>query len=121
VSDVVDAGDGTVYIGGLFGNVNGAAKTAKVARINATTGAVVSTFKSPSPAGGISDMQLSNGRLYIGGAFTAVGGQPRTLLAALNATTGADTNTLAANVTDTWNGGSIGIKHFDISDNGSTW
>jgi hypothetical protein len=120
VSEVVDAGDGTVFIGGLFGNVNGAAKTAKVARINATTGAVVSTFKSPAPAGGISDMQLVNGKLYIGGAFTAVGGHPRTLLAALNPTTGADTNSLAVTFTDTWNGGALGIKHFDISDDGST-
>ena len=31
-----------------------------------------------APAGGISDMQLANGKLYIGGAFTAVGGHPRT-------------------------------------------
>jgi hypothetical protein len=120
VSEVVDAGDGTVYIGGLFSSVNGAKSTAKVARINATTGAVVSTFKSPKPVGGISDMQLANGKLYIGGAFTSVSGHPRTLLAALNATTGADTNTLGVTFTDTWNGGALGIKHFDISDDGST-
>ena len=47
VFDVVDAGDGTVFIGGLFASVNGAAKTQKVARINATTGAVVSDLQVP--------------------------------------------------------------------------
>ena len=35
-------------------------------------------------------MQLSGGKLYIGGSFTTVGKQPRTLLAALNPATGAD-------------------------------
>ena len=46
--------------------------------------------------------------------------QPRTLLAALNPTTGADTGAMALTFADTWNGGTIGIKHFDISDDGST-
>ena len=120
VTEVVDAGDGTVYIGGLFSKVNGVAKTAKVAQINATTGAVVTAFKAPALNGGLSDIQLINGRLYISGAFTTVGGQPHTLLTALNPTTGADTNTLNVSFTDTWNGGALGIKHFDISDSGST-
>lgn len=120
VFEVVDAGDGTVFIGGLFSKVNGAAKTQKVARINATTGAVVATFKSPNPNGQITDMQLSGGKLYIGGSFTTVNKQPRTLLAALNPATGADTGSTALTFADTWNGGTIGIKHFDISDDGTT-
>ena len=119
VSEVVDAGDGTVFIGGLFSKVNGVARTGKVARINATTGAVVTTFKSPALNGGLSDMQLVNSKLYISGGFTTVAKQPHTLLAALNPLTGADTNTLDVSFTDTWNGGALGIKHFDISDNGS--
>jgi Malectin domain len=120
VTEVVDAGDGTVFIGGLFANVNGAAKTGNVARINATTGAVVTTFKSPKFNGGIADMQLINDKLYVGGSFTTVAGLPRTLLAALNPTTGADTGSLAVTFSDTWNGGTIGLKHFDISDNGQS-
>ena len=39
VSEVVDAGDGTLYIGGLIATVNGT-KANKVARIDATTGAL---------------------------------------------------------------------------------
>ncbi len=120
VSEVIDAGDGTVFIGGAFANVNGAAQTQRVARINATTGAVVTTFKSPNPNKAINDMQLINNKLYIGGSFTKVGSPARTLLAALDPTTGADTGTVALTFADTWNGGSIAVKHFDISDNGQT-
>lgn len=120
VSEVVDAGDGTVFIGGAFANVNGAASTARVARINATTGAVITTFKSPPPNKAINDMQLINNKLYIGGSFTKVGTATRTLMAALDPTTGADTGTVGLTFSGTWNGGSIAIKHFDISDNGQT-
>ncbi len=118
VADIVDAGDGTVYIGGLINQVNGTTRS-KVARINATTGALVTTFKPPTINGSVTDMQLVNGRLYIGGAFTTVGGVPRTLLAALDPTTGADTGTVAFTFAGLWNGGTLGVKHFDISDNGA--
>ena len=47
VADIVDAGDGTVYIGGLINQVNGTSRS-KVARINATTGALVTAFKPPT-------------------------------------------------------------------------
>jgi hypothetical protein len=49
-----------------------------------------------------------------------MGGQPQDLLAALDPTTGANTGHLGLDFADTWNGGSLGIKHFDISDDGST-
>lgn len=120
VFDIVDAGDGTVYIGGLFSSVNGAANTGKVARLDAATGAVIATFKSPKPNVGVTDMHLINARLYIGGGFTALAGKPRSLLAALNPDTGADTGSVALNFTDTWNGGSLSLKHLDISDDGRT-
>jgi hypothetical protein len=119
VSEVVDAGDGTVYVGGLIATVNGV-KRSKVARIDATTGALITAFKPPTINGAVNDMQLINGRLYIGGSFTTVGGQPRTLLAALSPTTGADTGTVNFAFADPWNGGALGIKHFDIADDGAT-
>ena len=80
---------------------------------------MVTTFKPPTINGSVNDMQLVNGRLYIGGAFTTIGGVPRTLLAALNPTTGADTGTVAFTFAGLWNGGTLGVKHFDISDNGA--
>jgi hypothetical protein len=120
IFDVVDAGDGTIYIGGNFANVNGATKTAKVAHLDATTGAVISTFKVAKLNGLVHDMQLINGRLYVGGNFTTVAGLPNTLLAALNPTTGANTGHLNLAFSDLWNGGTLDVKHFDVSDNGAT-
>lgn len=119
VFDVVDAGDGTVFIGGSFSSVNGAANTSRVAKINATTGAVNTTFRSPRPNVGLTDMQLSGGKLYIGGGFSTLAGVPRSILAAIDPTTGADTGSVAFTFTEPWNGGALGIKHFDISDDGS--
>jgi Malectin domain len=118
VADIVAAGDGTVYLGGDFASVNGAANTGKVARIDAKTGAVVARFRAPAIKGPVSGLRLANDRLYIGGGFTAVAGKPRTLLAALSPTTGADTGSVDFSFAGPWHGGSIGIKRFDISDNG---
>lgn len=120
VFDVADAGNGNVYIGGAFASVNGVGKTRRVALIDTATGAPVSGFRSPVPNKAVYDLQLQGGRLYIGGPFTAVNGVPRTLLAALNPTTGADTGTVNLAFSGTWNGGTIGVKHFDVSDDGST-
>ncbi len=119
VTEVVDAGDGTVYIGGTFTSVNGTATPGHVAQLNATSGDLVTTFKAPKSNGSINDMQLVNGKLYIGGSFTTVGGQPQTLLAALNPSTGADTGQMNLTFSDTWNGGTMAVKHFDISNDGS--
>jgi hypothetical protein len=121
VAEVVDAGDGsTVYIGGRFTSVNGTAVPGRIARINATTGALVTAFNAPRISGGVTDMQLVNGRLYVGGSFTTVGGQPNDLLMALNPTTGANTGHLNLDFANTWNGGALTVKHFDISDDGTT-
>ena len=119
VFDVADAGDGNIFIGGAFSSVNGVSKTKRIAKINTTTGAPVTTFKSPSPNIAISDIQVSNGRLVIAGGFTTIAAQPRSLMAALNPTTGADTGFINFTFSDTWNGDALGIKHFDISDDGS--
>lgn len=95
VWDVIPAGDGvSVYVGGQFNNVDGRAGTSRVARINVTTGQVISTFRSPGFDNIVTDLQLANGRLYVGGYFKTVAGQPRTGLVALNPTTGALTDHL---------------------------
>lgn len=119
VYDVADAGNGNIYIAGAFANVNGVSKTRRIAMINATTGAPVTTFKSPIPDQLVSDIQLVGGRLYIAGSFVNVGGVPRTLVAALNPATGADTGFVNLTFSDTWNGGSISVRHMDVSDDGS--
>jgi PKD repeat protein len=79
----------TVYIGGAFTTVNGAAAQF-VAELNTTTGALVPGF---TPAkfnfGYINDMVARGNRLYVAGTFTTVGGKPHAGIASLNATTGA--------------------------------
>ncbi|MCH1867532.1 malectin domain-containing carbohydrate-binding protein [Nocardioides sp. CFH 31398] len=95
VWDVVPAGDGvSVYVGGQFSNVDGLARTNRVARINVSTGQVMTTFRSPGFDNIVTDLQLVNGRLYVGGYFKTVGGLPRVGLVALNPTTGALTDHL---------------------------
>jgi|GEM_PF-4311867 hypothetical protein len=44
---------------------------------------------APSPDGAVNGLALFNGRLYVGGAFGNIGGQPQAYLAALSPTNGA--------------------------------
>ncbi|OLT29807.1 hypothetical protein BJF79_40320 [Actinomadura sp. CNU-125] len=80
--------DGTVYVGGRFKNVAGAA-TGPVARLQVSTGKVVTSFKPAVPRGKVATMVRRGNRLYIGGTFTQVAKKTVTGLARLNATTGA--------------------------------
>jgi hypothetical protein len=119
IFDVLPAGDGDVYVAGMFTNVNGAARTNRVARIDVATGAVVASFRSPGFNNRVTDIHLANGKLYVGGWFSEVGGQPRTALAALDPSTGADTGSVALTFTDTWNGGTVGLSKFAMTPDGS--
>ncbi|WP_299057118.1 malectin domain-containing carbohydrate-binding protein [uncultured Nocardioides sp.] len=95
VWDVVPAGDGvSVFVGGQFSNVDGVARTNRIARINVTTGQVMSSFRSPGFDNIVTDLHVANGRLYVGGYFKTVGSTPRVGLVALDAATGAVTNHL---------------------------
>ena len=131
VWDVIPAGDGvSVYVGGQFTNVGGAAATNRVARINVNTGQVMSTFRSPGFDNIVTDLELANGRLYVGGYFKTAGGQPHVGLVALNPTTGALTDHLdPITFTDvfldsptaaipTGNRG-VGVEKFSITPDGS--
>jgi outer membrane protein assembly factor BamB len=81
------ASSGTVYLGGSFSNVGGSSRS-RLAAVDATTGAVVSSF-APRPDGAVSSLALSSGTLYAGGSFLNVNGTARASLAAFDATTGA--------------------------------
>jgi hypothetical protein len=86
---------GTVYVAGAFKTVNGV--KARVALLDATTGAIVPGWKTPPMDAVINKLVLANGQLFVGGYFTTVNGKPRNGLATLNPTTGAltDYSTLA--------------------------
>ena len=76
------SGDGTrLYVGGPFTNVNGQSKS-YLAALSTNTGALDSTFKSPTPNGSVYDLEVSGGRVYT--AESGAGGAA----AAYNTSTG---------------------------------
>jgi hypothetical protein len=78
----------TVYAGGAFKTVNGAAQRG-VTRLSLSTGARIASFRASVNWGDVRAVAVSGSRLYAGGTFSAVNGVARTALARLNAVTGA--------------------------------
>lgn len=81
---------GTVYVGGAFTTVDGV--NARLALLDATTGAIVAGWKTPPMSAVVNKLVLANGQLFVGGYFTTVNGKPRNGLATLSPTTGTLTN-----------------------------
>jgi len=91
----------TLYIGGKFTQVRPPAGTAgqtlavgRVAAIDVDTGAPIRTWNpnvtsNDGTAPIVRSLAVKNGRVYIGGEFTTVGGQARRNLAAVSPATGA--------------------------------
>ena len=104
----------TLYIGGKFTQVRPPAGTSgqalavnRVAAIDVVTGAPVSAFRPAVTSNDgttpiVRSLAAKNGRVYIGGSFTTVGGQARRNLAAVSPTSGALDTAFSATVgTDT--------------------
>jgi hypothetical protein len=88
IDSIVAGPDGnSLYLGGEFPTI-GTKHTKKLAKLNATTGAVITAFKATAD-NKVSDLAIGNGLLYLGGDFQNVDGQPRAGLAAVDLTTGA--------------------------------
>ncbi|HWG98533.1 MAG TPA: delta-60 repeat domain-containing protein [Pilimelia sp.] len=80
--------DNTVYVGGYFKTVNGAASRG-LARLSLATGARDTSFRAAINWGDVRALARHGDRLYAGGTFSAINGVPRTALARLSASTGA--------------------------------
>ena len=77
-----------LFVGGSFNTVNGVAKQ-KVASLNLTTGAPLTTFGFTSNTNNqVQSLAATNSTLYVGGRYTRVNGQLRTGLAAVNTASG---------------------------------
>lgn len=89
VTAVEASPDGTkLFVGGSFNTVNGVAKQ-KVASLNLTTGAPLSTFGFTNNTNNqVTALAATNSTLYVGGRFSRVNGVLRTGLAAVNAASG---------------------------------
>jgi hypothetical protein len=90
----------TLYIGGKFtsvrenpsGESGASVDVSNVAAIDVATGAAIPTW-TPQVTGGdsasVHALAVKDGRVFIGGTFTAVDGQPRQNLAAVDAAGGS--------------------------------
>ena len=89
VNAVESSPDGTkLFVGGSFNTVNGVTKQ-KVASLNLTTGAPLTTFGFTNNTNNqVQALAATNSTVYVGGRFTRVNGALRTGLAAVNAASG---------------------------------
>ncbi|TIC81854.1 PKD domain-containing protein [Nocardioides sp. GY 10127] len=79
---------GTVYVAGSFKTINGATAR-RVALLNVSTGALVTSFSGPAFNGKVNALWQQGTHLIVGGNFDTVGGETHSGLVSLNATTGA--------------------------------
>lgn len=84
---------GSIYIGGEFTTVNGIARPA-IAKLDATTGALDTTFDPAINHGRVTEIHLVDGRLLVSGTF-------QSRLVALNPTTGKNTGYINLPITGT--------------------
>ena len=86
---------GSIYVAGNFTSIGGTAQ-GYIAKLSVDGIGDVDSSWNPAADGGVSAMALDDGgSLYVGGAFTQIGGQPRARIARLSAATG--------NADATWN------------------
>ena len=110
VTSVLPTGDGqTVWIAGGFNNLNGET-VRNLAKVDLATGQRVTSFSPPAFNGRVHDIHLRNGKLYVTGRFTTAGGEPRTLLAAVDPLSGALDPDVRADFADPRSGGHLTIK-----------
>jgi hypothetical protein len=79
-----------VYVGGTFSQVDG--KSMRVALLDTRTGRLVPGWHPSAMNSGVNKLVLAGGRLFVGGAFTTVGGHAHHGLASLAPTTGKVTS-----------------------------
>ncbi len=77
----------TIYVGGAFTTVNGTTAS-HVVVLDATTGAVVSSFRAAVSNGSVQTLAQSGSHLFLGGYFTTVGGAAHVGIASIDASTG---------------------------------
>ena len=77
----------TLYIGGSFTTVNGTSR-ARIAAVNATTGALVTAF-TPNPNRVVRSIESTSSTVYLGGDFTTIRNTSQAYLASVTAATGA--------------------------------
>jgi len=107
----------TVYLGGSFKTVNGAAQRG-LARVAVSDGARISGFGASINWGDVRSLKSRGNRLYAGGTFTKINGIPRVGLARVSAGSG----TVDAGFNPRISAPGLSrprVEHFDISPDGT--
>jgi len=108
-----------VYLAGAFTSVNGHKRTGRIARLKVADGKVDTRFASPGVNDTIRDLAYADGRYYISGYFTKVGGRTREYIAALSAS-GHDTGRVSLRFSGTNRKGRTHIRAMDIAPGGGS-
>jgi Domain of unknown function (DUF5122) beta-propeller len=88
IADAIVISGTSVYVGGYFQHFAGV-PAARIAKLDAATGAADTTFTAaPGADGPVATLAISGNQLYVGGSFTHYAGVS-TALARVNATSGA--------------------------------
>ena len=118
VTSIIASADGaSIYVGGYFTSVNGAAAS-RLVRLDRATGARVAGFNPPALTGPVRDLRLVANRLWVAGHFTHVGGTAQRALATLNPATGARDPFMSATIAGVHNGGTTRVLKIDITPDG---
>ncbi len=91
-------GNGSLFIGGVFSNINEQAQS-RLARVSATGAGLLDVAWSPGADGSVDALAWSQGALFVGGVFGEIGGLPRLAIAKIAASGVVDPD---------WNPGSGG-------------
>ena len=119
VEALAPSADGrSVFVGGSFGQLNGAA-VEKLVKLDATTGAIEPGFKV-AVRSSVKDLAVSGSRLYMAGGFSTVNGQARRGLAAVDAATGALDAGIDVPFTDPHQGSAPRVESIAVSPDGAT-
>ena len=117
--DALATDGSSLFVGGLFSNVNGSSAK-RIVKLDPTSGQAISAFNANISSGAsVLTMAMRGGSLFIGGAFSVINGQSRGRLAALDPTTGAVDPSLNISFDGKHNGGQIRVAKLTISPDGS--
>lgn len=118
VRKVLDAGDGTVWVGGSFTSIGGVSRS-RLARIRVSDGSVVGSFNPGTVNGQVRDLALSRGQLWVAGAFTHLNGSPQRALASVDPTTGLRTQFMTRQLAGNHRDGPTQVLKIDVTPDGS--
>ena len=118
VSVLLPSADGkSIYLGGMFTHIDGAASKV-LARLDINTGQPVAGF-TPHLDARVKDLRLTGGRLWVGGNMATADGVSRPALQTLDPDTGRIDNFQSLTFAGTQNGGTTLVYKMDVTPDGS--